>query len=94
MTTDNQDYSLHNLASNPNFDLIKSFTKDQEDPEDPHNHAPDSPYEISNFYCSYTDPLSFRTTYHKSDKFSIMSLNIQCLSSKFCDLKVTDFERS
>ena len=87
MHTDRHYFSLDSIASNPNFDFINSFTNEQADPDDPPNFAPNSPYEISNFYCTYVDPLAYSNTYKNTDKFSIMSLNIQSLHAKFSELK-------
>ena len=51
---------------------------------DASNFVTDSPYEISNFYCSYVDPLDYRLN---SGNISIMTFNIQCISSKFGEFK-------
>jgi len=83
MDTDRQEFYLNNLASNPNYDFISSLSDIDADSDD---QFMNSPYDSSNFNCSYVDPLSFCNTYKNNGKFSIMSFNIQSLSAKFNDL--------
>ncbi len=82
------DHSLHNLASNPTYDFIKSFDEynASDDNFDNNQYMSDSPYENSTFLSSYVDPLVFAQNFQKVENISIFSLNIQSLSSKFNDL--------
>jgi len=88
MDTARPDYSIYNLTSNPEFDFINNVrnndpnVNNDPNPQNFFNYIPDSPYESSNFHCSYIDPIVFSQTYNNNKKFSIMSLNIQSISAK------------
>jgi len=85
-------FSLDSLILNPNFDFIKQFlpshsnhNSDAYDFVDTDNV--DSPYNNANFNCKYLDEPEFCSTFKKEKRLSIMSLNIQSISSKINDLK-------
>ena len=83
MTTARTDFSLNNLTSNPCFDVVNNICEEN-DISDSENFVSDSPYQTSNFYCSYVDPLVYK---QNIGIFSIMTLNIQCLTTKFGEFK-------
>jgi hypothetical protein len=81
------DFSLKNLTSNPTFNFVNNLC-DNNDNFDPNsnNFIQDSPYATSIFSCSYSDPVVFAQTNLNLKQFSIMTLNIQSISSKFDEL--------
>jgi hypothetical protein len=86
-------FSMDNLSNNPEFDFINkisnNFDSDAEDNSfnffDTNDN--DSPYKPSNFKCTYLDTLETCSYLKNDNRISVMSLNIQCLSSKFNELK-------
>jgi hypothetical protein len=87
MTMVNPNLVLQNMAENPDFDFINQFNFG----DDNDFNFSDSPYQSSNFNCTYVDPLSYKLTFVK-DAIRIMSLNIQSIQSKFNDLRDLIFE--
>jgi endonuclease/exonuclease/phosphatase (EEP) superfamily protein YafD len=91
----NNDFSMDNLSSNPDFDFIsKLIGGDRHNDDYFHTNLfetndADSPYSSSIFKCSYLDPIeTCNYRYLCNDKrVSILSLNIQSLPAKFNDLK-------
>jgi len=73
-------YALNNLSIDPKFDFISSI-KDTINEDDCEFFS--SPYVDNLFACSYIDPLTFTTRFRNCDNFSILTLNIQSISSKF-----------
>ena len=72
---------MNNISTDPNFDFISSLKNLYEDDSDYFS----MPYEENNFTCTYIDPLSYASKFNKCTNVSIMSLNIQSLSSKFSE---------
>ena len=79
-------FDLDNLVSNNNFDFISSLTS----PVDQSNHPfdldfSDTPYTQSDFLTEYIDPTAFCNKMSNLNNLSILSLNIQSLSSKYTE---------
>ena len=82
---DNDDLFLNNLASNPNYDLLKTFC--DYDIDGNFDFSSESPYENANFSCDYIDPVAYSSKFKNIKDITLMSLNIQSLPSKFNDFK-------
>jgi len=85
-------FSLDNLSSNSSFDFLKQFhstnvSNSSNAYDFVNTENADSPYNSSNFSCTYVNEDDFCLKYLKDNRFSIMSLNIQCIMSKFSELK-------
>jgi len=76
-------FFLQNLASNPQFDFIESLSGNPDDDDDLYSS---SPYESSNFNCSYYDPVKFASEFSNLKNLTIMSINVQSISAKFNEL--------
>jgi hypothetical protein len=81
-------FSLDNLATDPNFDLIQVFKNNSTDDSNMFFNLDnsDSPYSSSNFNCKYYDIDSACTKLNDDKRISIISINIQSLSAKYCEL--------
>ncbi len=88
MTMASDNYFLHNLAADPNFDFINSIRHELDGIDDDNQFNPflDSPYDNSTFQCTYVDPFKFVIDYKNVKNISIMTLNVQSLNAKFNDL--------
>lgn len=84
MNMDRASFSLNNLTTNPSFDFLKLLRENQ-DEIDP-NESNDSPYENSNFDCTYVDPLNFKEKFGVQKNISMLTLNVQSLPAKFSEL--------
>jgi len=84
MVNNNIPFSLHSLVNNPSFNFLNTLSND--DPDDQtifSNDFNDSPYSQATFETSYHDTLSLINKIQNSTCISVMSLNIQSLSSKY-----------
>ena len=78
------DFSLNNLNTNPSFNFCNSLLNSDLYSLNPHDdNIDDSPYSNLQVQCNYLDENQFASKYFYSNKFSIMSFNIQSLPSKF-----------
>ena len=69
---------------NPSFNFCNSLFSSDFFSLNPHDVGEnDSPYSNLDVQCNYFDESKFVSTYSKTDKFSIFSLNIQSLPAKF-----------
>ena len=69
---------------NPSFNFCNSLLSSDFFSLNPHDVGEnDSPYSNLDVQCNYFDESKFVSTYSKTDKFSIFSLNIQSLPAKF-----------
>jgi len=85
MVNNNITFDLHSLVNNPAFNFLNSLDKDDID-EDQNIFSSDfndSPYTSSTFETSYHDPTSLINQIQNSNCISVMSRNIQSLSSKY-----------
>ena len=85
MVNNNITFDLHSLVNNPAFNFLNSLDKDDID-EDQNIFSSDfndSPYTSSTFETSYHDTTSLINKIQNSNCISVMSLNIQSLSSKY-----------
>jgi len=84
-----QPFSLDNLIHSDSHDFVNiinqsvtpcigNFTNSDED---------ETPYAESSFDFCYMDETAFCSQYKNNGKFLVMSLNIQCLNSKFNELR-------
>jgi hypothetical protein len=82
MTMDNTNlYSLNCLSTDPKFDFVETMKHLNSDEAE----YVSSPYEDNLFSSLYVDPSEFTTMYRYCKNVSIMSFNIQSISSKFSD---------
>ena len=78
------DFSLNNLNTNPSFNFCNSLLNSDLYSLNSHDdNIDDSPYSNLQVQCNYLDENQFASKYFYSNKFSIMSFNIQSLPSKF-----------
>ena len=77
-------FNLSGLVNNPNFDFLHTLASSD---DDSFSNYTESPYTQSIFSSTYVDipTLTSKLTNHPS--LSLMSLNIQSLSSKYSDLR-------
>jgi len=78
--TDNL-FSLDSLTTNPSYNFINNLYTEESD------FDIQSPYEMNNFECSYSDLSSYTSKFRNNSNVSIMSINIQSISAKFAELK-------
>jgi hypothetical protein len=84
MVNNNISFDLHSLVNNPSFNFINSLSNDDLDDQTIFsNDFNDSPYSQSTFETSYHDTPSLINKIQNSSCISVMSLNIQSLSSKY-----------
>jgi exonuclease III len=84
-------YSLDDLVRDPNFNFI-TFNRSTDNDNDNHYDFTDpsqndSPYTQSTFNTFYYDTSDFVAKFSNDSKFSLLSLNIQSLPSKYEQLK-------
>ncbi len=75
-------FALHNLTNNPSFNFINNLL-----PLEDSDFDLNSPYELNNFDCQYSDLSNYVKSFANNTNVSIMSLNIQSISAKFSDFK-------
>jgi len=79
--TDNL-FNLDSLTINPSYDFINNLQSN-----DNNDFDIQSPYDLNTFDCSYSDLESFNLKFNNDPNVSILSLNIQSISSKYNELK-------
>ena len=73
---------------NPSFNFCNSLFSSDFFSLNPHDVGEnDSPYSNLDVQCNYFDESKFVSTYSKTDKFSIFSLNIQVYLPSFMNSK-------
>jgi len=80
-------FDLHSLVNNPNFNFINNLTDTGNIDDDNSDDFTDSPYTHSTFNTSYVDTPTLITQIQKTDCISVMALNIQSLSAKYGSLR-------
>ena len=79
-------YSIDNLNTDPSFNFSNSlFNSDLFNTHD--DDIDDSPYSNLDVKCTYFDENQNVTNFKNLKKFSILSLNIQSLPSKFTEFQ-------
>ena len=85
-----KNFSLDSLINDPKFNFLKQSFSNQTD-SDAFDFVctdeMDSPYNHAKFSCNFLDEESFCNNYKNDKRISIMSLNIQSISSKISELK-------
>ncbi len=79
------------LSASPKFDFISTISNTVED--DSFLNCNDSPYYGVNFNCRYSNINSCRIT-DEQKELLVLSVNIQSLTAKFCELKELLFDLS
>jgi len=81
-------FSLAELSNNPKFNFLNSIKNTNSDSKDFLDIEDiDSPYSPDKFTCNYYDETQYAAKYQNSNKFSIMTFNVQSLPSKFSEFK-------
>ena len=79
-------FSIDNLNSDPSYNFSNSlFNSDLLNTHD--DDLNDSPYSNLDVQCTYFDENQYVTNFKNLKKFSILSLNIQSLPSKFTEFQ-------
>ncbi len=81
----NNNFSINSLSANPNFNFLNTLSSQDENDGD--FEFNDSPYQTSDIVCEYIDPVSYASSFKNLTDVSILSLNVQSLAAKFCELK-------
>jgi hypothetical protein len=76
--------ALDCLEKNPNYDFLHILGA-RDDSDDSSTSFQDSPYDGANVMCLYLDEYTYSQNYANQNNFSILSLNIQSLPSKFAE---------
>jgi hypothetical protein len=76
------DFSLNNLASNPNYDFRNVINNSDSTNKFVSN---ESPYSDVNIQCTYTNETDFIKSHNTAKMPFVLSLNIQSLMAKFND---------
>ncbi len=79
----NTDLAVGNLASNPAFDFVKLLLNSDSTFGNEDDTFEDSPYSYKDISSSYMDETEHCTLFSNINNFSIFSVNIQSLPSKF-----------
>ena len=79
------EFLLNNLTTDPKFDFLNTIKSSaMSDEKDDNDYISiNSPYELSNITCNYKSETDFIQQFRNSPQPSILSINIQSLSSKF-----------
>ncbi len=91
ITDRNLPFSLSNLITDPKFDFLHQFlSNDYEQNQDSNlnvfNDVTANPYDDLLINCNYYDESQFIQKFSNNKKFSLLSLNIQSLPSKYNEL--------
>lgn len=78
----NNAFSIDSLTVNPSYDFLKNLHSSNDNDYD----YEDSPYNMNVFDCTYMDLGNYLNSYSNNPNITIMSVNIQSLSSKFSEL--------
>lgn len=87
---DLDNFSLDNLVNDPKFNFLSQIclNNPESDSFDFLNADNiDSPYNNSKFSCLYSDENEFCTKYQGDKRLAIMSLNVQSINAKICELR-------
>ena len=76
-------FNIDNLATNPQFDFLKTLLQKTND--DDYDFSC-SPYDNITSDCIYLDETEFNSTFKNCNDLSMMSVNVQSLTAKFNEL--------
>jgi endonuclease/exonuclease/phosphatase family metal-dependent hydrolase len=80
--------TLAEIVTDPKYNFLSQFNSESNDYLDYNfTEANDNPFESLSISCNYFDEVSYVNKFKNLNKFSMFSLNVQSLSSKYNDLK-------